>query len=440
MSEFEKENTEQYESHNNAQPGHSPAHFRSPENPGRKRRRDVRILSALSLFLAVLLGISIWLHFSDLARIHRLLGELRESEYIIESYRTVVEAAEYIKREFIGETDAAAIKDGAIRGMIDSLDDTWSYYVPAQEYADYLESTNNEYVGIGVSVTKEEGAYILVEKVTEDSPAAQAGIVPGDMICEADGLDLRDISLDEAKTRIRGPEGTFVKLKILRGSGKTEVLDVERRSIIEQTVKYAMLEEGIGYIQIYNFGSTSADSAIDAAGSLLGRGAAGLIFDVRFNGGGKLTELLKLLDYLLPEGDLFVSEDKQGEQKVYTSDAGCVEVPMAVLVNDSSYSAAEFFAAALQEYGWASVVGQHTTGKGYSQVPIELSDGSAIILSTRRYLTPNRVSLANRGITPDIELEVSEEEYAALYYDELDYADDSQLQAAIGQLTARDKQ
>ena len=128
--------------------------------------------------------------------------------------------------------------------MIDSLDDTWSYYVPAQEYADYLESTNNEYVGIGVSVTKEEGAYILVEKVTEDSPAAQAGIVPGDMICEADGLDLRDISLDEAKTRIRGPEGTFVKLKILRGSGKTEVLDVERRSIIEQTVKYAMLEEG----------------------------------------------------------------------------------------------------------------------------------------------------------------------------------------------------
>jgi carboxyl-terminal processing protease len=146
-----------------------------------------------------------------------------------------------------------------------------------------------------------------------------------------------------------------------------------------------------------------------------------------------------MLDYLLPEGEIFVSVSKDGTEKVETSDASCVEMPMAVLVNQNSYSAAEFFAAALREYDWATVVGQQTTGKGRSQITKRLSDGSALHISTKKYMTPSRVDLSEvGGITPDIEIEISDEDFTSLYYDQLSHEDDEQLQAAVNAVLAAD--
>ena len=178
----------------------------------------------------------------------------------------------------------------------------------------------------------------------------------------------------------------------------------------------------------------SKAGAIDA---LLDDGAQALIFDVRNNGGGYKDELVKILDRLLPEGILFQSKDYSGTKQTDRSDAACIELPMAVLVNQDSYSAAEFFAAALQEYDWAKVVGEKTCGKGNFQTAFTLSDGSMLNLSIGKYYTPQGRSLTDLGVMPDVEIALSDEDGAKLYYGQLEKADDAQLQAAIREITQK---
>ena len=190
----------------------------------------------------------------------------------------------------------------------------------------------------------------------------------------------------------------------------------------------------MGLVTIENFDSRCAEESIAAIESLLEQGAQKLIFDVRNNPGGYSDELVKLLDYLLPEGDLFRTERYDGQEHVDTSDASCLDVPMAVLVNADSYSAAEFFAAALQEYEAAVVVGTQTCGKGYFQTTYQLSDGSAVALSIGKYFTPNGVSLIDVGVIPDIPVEVDEETAADILYGRLEPQEDPQVQAAVNAL------
>ena len=180
-----------------------------------------------------------------------------------------------------------------------------------------------------------------------------------------------------------------------------------------------------------NFHRGAGDEIIETTNSLLDSGAGSIVYDVRFNGGGYLDELLKALDYLLPEGTIFVTEDINGQRYTEESDAECIDVPIAVLVNDSTYSAAEYFAETLREFGRATVVGQKTTGKGYSQQVFYLSDGSAINLSTMKYFTPDGTCLAGVGITPDVPVDISDEEYVGVYLGTLAHGEDTQLQAAV---------
>ena len=196
-----------------------------------------------------------------------------------------------------------------------------------------------------------------------------------------------------------------------------------------------MLDGQIGYVKIANFDTRCFDETSAAIDALLDDGAQALIFDVRNNGGGYKDELVKILDRLLPEGILFQSEDYSGTKQTDRSDAACIELPMAVLVNQDSYSAAEFFAAALQEYDWATVVGTKTCGKGNFQTAFTLSDGSMLNLSIGKYYTPQGRSLTDLGVTPDVEIEYDDETYAKLYYSQLEDADDTQLQAALRILT-----
>lgn len=352
----------------------------------------------------------------------------------------LAEIKRYLDAYYVGELDEDKLADAAAAGMIEGIDDEWSYYIPAAEYASYQESVTNSYVGIGVTISAESVEKgIEITDVTPDSPAYQAGLEIGDVILAVEGVPVLDgseqaIDLTETKNRVRGKEGTDVTLTVSH-NGETREVTITRATIKTVNVTDELLENGLVYIHIRNFEQDAGKDLIAAVKRAQEQSAKGLIFDVRFNPGGYKHELVKALDYLLPEGPLFRSVDYEGEETVDYSDASCVDLPMVVLVNYDSYSAAEFFAAALQEYGAAKVVGAQTYGKGRFQSVFRLSDGSAVNISIGQYTTPNGVSLVGKGITPDYPVELTEEELRQLYYGKLDRDVDKQLQKAIEVLT-----
>ena len=347
------------------------------------------------------------------------------------------EVQEIIETYFIDDYDEDTLADGAASGMVDATGDEWSYYLSADEVAAYEESMANAYVGVGITITEDaEAGGMRVEEVAAGGPAEEAGIRVGDLLLAVEGEDVLPLGIDGTRNLVRGEEGTRVNMHFSRNGSEYDV-SVERRSIETPVVTGELLDGSIGYVKIGNFDERSAAETIAFVKDLIGQGAEALLFDVRFNPGGYADELVKVLDYLLPEGDLFRSVDYAGREEVDTSDASCVELPMAVLVNEDSYSAAEFFAAALQEYEWATIVGSQTYGKGNFQTAFYLSDGSMVNLSIGKYYTPGGKSLSETGVTPDVVVDLDDEQYALLYYNALEQADDPQFQAAIDTLTQK---
>lgn len=349
---------------------------------------------------------------------------------------TKLDQVEYlIKNRFIEEADMEKAEDAAATAMIDSLGDRWSYYLSAADYATHKEQVENAYVGIGITISPEENSQgFLILAVQKDSGAEAAGLLAGDIITGAESQDVRGMTTAQLRDIIRGKEGTSVSLEITRDS---EVLRVQvtRMQILTEVISYEMLENSIGLIAISNFDARCADETIAAIEALREQGAQALIFDVRNNPGGYATELVKVLDYLLPEGDLFRTLDYAGRETVDKSDASFLDMPIAVVCNEDSYSAAEFFPAAIQEYGAGTIVGMPTCGKGYFQYTYELSDGSAVGLSAGKYFTPSGKSLIGTGIQPDVVVEVDDETRAKIAYGTLDAKDDPQIQAAADILT-----
>ena len=336
-----------------------------------------------------------------------------------------------ILERFIGETDRVAMEDAAADAMVTSLGDRWSYYIPADEYEAYQEQVANAFVGVGITIqVTGESEDLLVVEVARGGPAEEAGILVGDTLVAVEETRVTGMSTTEVRNLVRGQEGTRVNLTVSR-DGREETFSVARRRIEVTVATCTMLDKHIGLVQIENFDQRCAEETIAAIEALLEQGAEGLIFDVRGNPGGYADEMVKILDYLLPEGDLFRTVDYAGREHVDSSDERCLELPMAVLVNEDSYSAAEFFAAALREYNWAVIVGQKTCGKGYFQNTLTLSDGSAVGLSVGKYFTPKGESLANVGVTPDRTVEVDEETRMKIYYGTLPIEEDVQLEAAL---------
>ena len=315
---------------------------------------------------------------------------------------------ELIDQCFIGEVDKVAMEDAAAAAMIAALGDRWSYYIPAVEYAEYMEQMNNAYVGIGVTITPEEDGSIRIIEVTVGGPAEEAGVQAEDRIVAVSGQSILGMSLENIQTLIRGEENTTVDITVRRGEAE-QTITVTRRTIRTVVATGQMLEDNIGLVTIANFNTNCAAETIEAIEELIGQGAQKLIFDVRNNPGGYAAELVKILDYLLPEGKLFTTVDYAGNEHTDTSDAACLDIPMAVLVNADSYSAAEFFAAAMMEYDAAVIVGEKTSGKGYFQSTFMLPDGSAVGLSIGKYYTPNGKSLDKIGIIPDVEIALGED-------------------------------
>lgn len=336
-----------------------------------------------------------------------------------------------IQERYIGEADGEAMEDAAAAAMVKATGDRWSYYIPASQYEAHKEQSENAYVGIGITIQQaEDGSGFLIVMVNQDGPAQEAGIQVNDLLIAVEDQDVREMTADQVRELIRGEAGTKVSLTVMR-QGEHQTLAVERRRIESAVATGQMLTDGIGLVKINNFDERCASESIAAVQKLQQEGAKKIIFDVRNNPGGYAEELVKLLDYLLPEGDLFRSVSYDGTEKVDTSDADCLDMPMAVLINGSSYSAAEFFAAALQEYQAATIVGEPTVGKGVYQTTISLGDGSAVALSTGKYFTPKGNSLTDVGVIPDVRVDVDEETAEKIYYGTLSYADDLQIQAAI---------
>ena len=353
-----------------------------------------------------------------------------------DGYHKLEDLADLIETYFIEDTDRTAMEDAAAAAMVDSLGDKWSYYMSAKEYEVYTEQMQNAYVGIGITIgLREDGSGFDVTKVNEGGSAEEAGMLAGDVIIRIEGESAAGMTTTQARDLVRGKEGTQVTLVVRRGE-KTLEMKVTRRTVKTPVVDFQLLHSGAGLIVIYNFDDRCAEETIAAIETLMEQGAETLIFDVRGNPGGYKHELVKLLDYLLPEGPLFRSEDYTGKVTVDESDADYLDMSMAVLVDADSYSAAEFFAAALDEYDAAVVVGTPTTGKGYFQSTFELRDGSAVGISVGKYTTPNGVSLADVGITPEIRVDVDEETAFAIYAGTLDPEEDPQIQAAVKALQA----
>ena len=336
-----------------------------------------------------------------------------------------------IQERYIGEADGEAMEDAAAAAMVKATGDRWSYYIPASQYEAHKEQSENAYVGIGITIQQaEDGSGFLIVMVNQNGPAQEAGVQVNDLLIAVENQDVREMTADQVRELIRGEAGTKVSLTVMR-QGEHQTLAVERRRIESAVATGQMLADGIGLVKISNFDERCASESIAVIQKLQQEGAKKIIFDVRNNPGGYAEELVKLLDYLLPEGDLFRSVSYDGTEKVDTSDADCLDMPMAVLINGSSYSAAEFFAAALQEYQAATIVGEPTVGKGVYQTTISLGDGSAVALSTGKYFTPKGNSLTDVGVTPDVRVDVDEETAEKIYYGTLGYADDLQIQAAI---------
>lgn len=310
-----------------------------------------------------------------------------------------IEIKDVVEEQYIDEVSRQTLGDYAAAAMVSGLADKWSYYMSADEYKTYQLNSANEYSGIGMSIMKQDDGSFQVVSVNADSPAGLAGLGAGDVITAVDGEDITSMSLDEARKLIRSK----MNGKFTLGLGRKNSIEVDCSSVYQSAVNYRLEKTEAGYIQILNFEAGSGDDAIAAVEYLLNQGAVALCIDLRGNPGGLDTECAKFLDYLLPNGTLFIETDKQGNEKVTTSDGMCIQLPMCVLVNAETFGEAEVCAAVLQEYQWATVLGEATTGKTRTQETIPLEGGSALRLSTGTYLTGNRTDIsAKGGVVPDL--------------------------------------
>lgn len=314
------------------------------------------------------------------------------------------------------------LEDGILKGYVDALGDPYSVYYNEEETAELYESTEGEYSGVGIVFSQNVNTRIVTAVQIYDGPAKEAGVKEGDILYKVDGEDVSTDELAETVKKIKGKEGTTVALTVLRGEEKEEVtLEMVRKKIQVQTVESEMKEDNVGYIQITEFDTVTYQQFEKALKELETKGMEGLIVDLRSNPGGNLSTVVEILDLLLPEGTVVYTEDKNGEQEVYSSDKDEYDVPVAVLVNGYSASASEIFAGAIQDYEKGPIIGTTTYGKGIVQQLIGLNDGTSIKVTISEYFTPNGRSIHGKGIEPDVEVE----------YDETQPEKDNQLETAL---------
>ncbi len=298
------------------------------------------------------------------------------------------------------------MNDAALTAMVASLGDPYSYYFDMEDYDNFEENNEEEYVGIGVNVEFNANTKTLtVTSPTSGSPAQRAGVLPRDIIKGVDGITIEKHGYDAVIDHIKGGnEGDVIKLHILRGE-EEKTIPVTREKIVTQTIFSKMLDSAVGFIKITKFQHNSVEDFSAAITKLKESGAKAIIIDLRNNPGGYADSVLKMTDMLLPKGTIAYLEDNKGRREYFESDASCINMPMAVLINEGTASAAELMAGSLQAYELATVIGKKSYGKAVGQTPIMLTEETAIYLTTARYYTPKGECIDKIGIVPDIEAE-----------------------------------
>lgn len=346
-----------------------------------------------------------------------------ETEKKLSAIEDVIE--EYYYQD--ADIDVEAMTEGMYRGMVNALGDPYSVYYTEEEWEDLMQDTEGIYFGIG--------AYLMIDQVTglgkisgviENTPAQEAGLRENDLLYKIDGQSTAGMELSEIVSYIKGEEGTKVHLTIYR-EGENDYLevDVERRKIEAPTVKYEILKNNIGYIQITEFDDVTTDQFTEALAVVKGAHARGLILDLRGNPGGSLNVVVDIARQILPKGLIVYTEDKYGEREEYNCDGRRqLDMPLVVLVNGNSASASEILAGAIKDYKMGTLVGTTTFGKGIVQRILPLTDGTALKLTISSYYTPNGNNIHGVGIEPDVVCEFDSD----AYYDE---GVDNQLEKAL---------
>lgn len=342
-----------------------------------------------------------------------------------------------VGKYFLFDEDMKDVEDGIYTGLMYGLNDPYSVYYNEDAYDSLKEDTAGVYCGIGAMVSQQRSTGIItVSKVFEGAPAFDAGMLPGDILYKVDDVAVTSMDLDLViSEHIRGEEGTFVPITVLRGENNDEVeLKVERRQVVVPTVEYQMLEDNVGYIYIMQFDTVTSEQFKEAVDDLESQGMEKLMVDLRDNPGGVLDSVVEMLAYILPEdehdGLLLYTSDKDGKGDRYFSKDGklqCtsdfdevnssypkadnheLDMPMAILVNGNSASASEVFTGTMMDYDRAVVVGTQTFGKGIVQNLIPLGDGTAVKLTTSHYYTPSGFDLHKVGLKPDVEIDLDDE-------------------------------
>lgn len=335
---------------------------------------------------------------------------------MLERYARLEAVRRALSEEYYQEIDDDALVTGAIRGMMASLEDPYTFYYTPEEMQKHDEETEGGYHGIGLLVQANEDGFIEVIRVYTNGPAEKAGIQVGDLILKVDGTAVNGAdsrSMDEAVNRMKGEDGTQVLITIGR-NGELHEIPVERGTVSVSNVSSAMLDDAIGYINIFQFSGDDVTAFEKALEDLKAPELDGLIIDLRNNPGGLLDDVVKIADRLLPEGCIVYMEDRAGNRTEYSSNAEFLDVPLVVLINEMSASASEILAAAVQEFDRGSVVGVRSYGKGVVQTLVEFEeDGAGMQYTSASYFTSSGVSLHGTGVLPDILVE-AEDDYVSL--------------------------
>ena len=310
-----------------------------------------------------------------------------------------IEIKDKVDEYFIDPADRTSMGASAAAAMVSGLGDKWSYYMSPDEYRTYQLYSTNEYSGIGMSIMQDaNGAGYQVISVNPDTPAARAGITSGMLITAVDGKSVKGQDIDTVRTLIRSRMNTQFDIEV----GGRDIYTVDCAKNYVSSVSYRMERTGAGYVKIEDFEAGSGQDAVNAVEELLNQGASAFVIDLRGNPGGLATETRTFLDYLLPGGTLFETVDKAGNKVRYESDNVCIKLPICVLINAETHAEAEVFAAVMKEFQAASLLGEATTGDTRTQSTIEISDGSAMRLSTGSYLTANGTDISKAGgVVPD---------------------------------------
>lgn len=389
------------------------------------------ILVAFITFLLTTIGM--YQYFTKSGSGQKIISTSSENQDIaseLSKYKKIID------KYFLGNVDEEKLKEGAIKGYIEGLDDQYTEYISKDDMKDYLEDTTGNFVGIGIYMTKDTNANkIMVLSPIKGSPAEKAGILPGDYIISVDGVTYTADDMSVAANKIKGEVGSSVKIEILRNS-ETKTFEIKRENIKVNPVEGKVLENNIGYIEFSSFDEGTADDFKGKYEELAKKGIKSLVIDLRNNGGGIVSEALQIADYILDKDDVVLYEvDKNNKEEIEKSEnAPIINMPIVLLTNGNTASSSEILAGALKDHGKAKIVGTKTYGKGVIQQLLTLPDGSGLKITSEEYLTPNKTKINKIGIEPDEKVELPDSVKNVLTVEQ---KDDTQLQKAIEILKAQ---